>query len=303
MAKDDVADRRPDLKARRARPEAPTEPDPLAAWRAPARGLKGVGAHLDGVLARLFGLPQGVGARRLDLLWHLPYAVIERQLHASLAGASEGERVTLEVVVERHQPAPQSRFRPRAALRQPYRVRCQAAAGRLHLVFFRARRAYLEAALPEGSTRIVSGPLTRFGRDWQIVHPELILTPAEFEGAGPLQPVYPLTRGLSARVMSRLARQALEDLPELPEWQDRAFLERRRWPSFREALRSLHQPASADEVALDGAGAPAPRLRRAARPSAGPRPGPPERRRPARAGARRRRPALPRRCWAPCPSA
>ncbi len=246
-----VADRRADSKAPRARPEASIEPDPLAAWLAPARGLKGVGPRLDGILARLFGLPPGVGARRLDLLWHLPQAVVDRRLCASHAGASEGERVTLEVLIEQHQPAPQSRYRPHAALRQPYRVRCQAAAGRLHLVFFRARRAYLEDALPEGSTRVVSGPLTRFGRDWQIVHPELILTPAEFAGAGPLQPVYPLTQGLSTRVMSRLARQALEDLPELPEWQDPALLERRRWPSFGEALRSLHQPASADEVGLD----------------------------------------------------
>ncbi len=251
MAKD-VADRRPDSKARRAaRPDVPTEPDPLAAWLAPARGLKGVGARLDGVLARLLGLPPGAGARRLDLLWHLPYAVVDRRLCASHAGASEGERVTLEVVVERHQPAPQSRYRPGVAFRQPYRVRCQAAAGRLHLVFFRARRAYLEEALPEGSTRVVSGPLTRFGRDWQIVHPELILTPSEFAGAGPLQPVYPLTQGLSTRVLVRLVRQALEDLPELPEWQDGAFLERRRWPSFEAALRSLHRPACADEVALD----------------------------------------------------
>jgi ATP-dependent DNA helicase RecG len=247
----DVAGRSPDAKVDGARPNAPTQPDPLAAWLVPVRGLKGVGPRTEGVLARLLGLPDGVGARRLDLLWHLPHAVVDRRLRASHAGASDGERVTLEVLVQQHQPAPQPRYRPGAAFRQPYRVRCQSGTGALQLVFFRARRAYLEEALPEGARRVVSGPLTRFGRDWQIVHPELILTPAEFAASGPLQPIYPLTQGLSPRLLGRLIRQALEDLPELPEWQDRAFLERRRWPGFKAALQSLHQPAGADEVALE----------------------------------------------------
>ncbi len=248
----DVANRRSDSKARRARPDVLPEPDPLAAWLAPARGLKGVGPRLDGMLARLFGLPPGVGARRLDLLWHLPYALVDRRLRASPAGTSEGERVTLEVLVERHQPAPPSGYRARAAFRQPYRVRCRTGAEPLHLVFFRGRPAYLRDALPEGQSRVVSGPLTRFGQHWQIVHPELILAPAAFAVSSPLQPVYPLIQGLSTRVLGRLIRQALEALPELPEWQDEAFLERRRWPGFRAALESLHRPAGADAIALDG---------------------------------------------------
>jgi ATP-dependent DNA helicase RecG len=253
----DVAGPGPDSKAAaatadRAPPNAPTRSDPLAPWLAPVRTLQGVGPALDGVLARLFSLPPGTGARRLDLLWHLPYALVDRRLRASHAGASEGERVTLEVLVEQHQPPPQSSYRPRAARRQPYRVRCRTAAGALQLVFFRARAGYLRGALPEGAARIVSGTLSRFGQSWQIVHPDLILTASEFAGAGPLQPVYPLTQGLSTRVLGRLIRQALEELPELPEWQDSAFLERRRWPSFRAALQSLHQPARADEMAPDG---------------------------------------------------
>ncbi len=231
-----------------ARPTAPTPADPLAAWLAPARKLKGIGPRLEGALNRLLSVPEDTGARRLDLLWHLPHAVVDRRLSRSPAGVPEGERVTLEVLVEGHQPTPPSRYRPRAAVRRPYRVRCQ---GGLELVFFRARRPYLEQVLPPGARRVVSGPLTRYGRNWQIVHPELILTPAEFADAGPLQPIYPLTQGLSARVLGRLIRQALEDLPELPEWQDPAWLGRRRWPSFGAALQSLHQPAAAAAIALD----------------------------------------------------
>jgi ATP-dependent DNA helicase RecG len=232
-------------------PAAEPPDDALAALFAPARTLKGVGPYLDGALARLFGLPDGVPPRRLDLLWHLPQAVVDRRLIAGHAGAAQGERLTLAVVVQQHQPPPRFRRGRASALRQPYRVRCATAAGGLHLVFFRAREAYLREALPEGSQRVISGILSRYGQNWQIVHPELILTPSEFALTGLVQPIYPLTQGLSGRVLGRLTRRALQDLPELAEWQDPAWLNQRRWPSFGDALRRLHRPTGAADVALD----------------------------------------------------
>ncbi|HSA80650.1 MAG TPA: ATP-dependent DNA helicase RecG [Geminicoccaceae bacterium] len=232
-------------------PVADQPDEALAALFAPARTLKRVGPYLEGALSRLFGLPGGVTARRLDLLWHLPQAVVDRSLVDGYAGAAEGERLTLAVVVQQHQPPPRLRRGRAGALRQPYRVRCATAAGGLHLVFFRAREAYLREALPEGGQRVVSGILTRYGQDWQIVHPELILAPAEFALTGPVQPIYPLTQGLSGRVLGGLIRQALDGLPELAEWQDPAWLAQRRWPSFAAALGRLHRPTGAADVALD----------------------------------------------------
>jgi ATP-dependent DNA helicase RecG len=72
---------------------------------------------------------------------------------------------------------------------------------------------------------------------------------AEFDRMPLIEPVYPLTEGLSAKVLAKAIAQALEKLPELPEWQDQAFLQRHGWPSFsrrcgrcttRNALR--HRP-------------------------------------------------------------
>ncbi len=255
MAKD-VANTRANSKVNEVRglsPASPPAADPLAALFAPAQSLKGVGRRLEATLGRLFGLPEGVAARRLDLLWHLPYTVVDHGLRASPTAAREGERITLEVLVEHHQPPARLRRRPGGFLQQPYRVCCRSEAGALDLVFFRAREPYLRDALPEGARRVISGRLTRFRRDWQIVHPELILTAAEFAATAPLQPIYPLTEGVSQRLLGRLTARALEGLPELPEWQDRACLGRRQWPSFSEALRRLHQPVSAAELALDSA--------------------------------------------------
>ena len=136
-------------------------------------------------------------------------------------------------------------------MRRPYRIRCSTEIGSLELVFFRAREAYLLDTLPTGAVRVVSGTLRRFKGSWQIAHPELVATPEGFRAEGPLRPVYPLTQGLSQRVLARVIRSGLDELPALPEWQDRAWLECQRWPSFGDALRCLHRPDAEAEIGLD----------------------------------------------------
>lgn len=212
---------------------APLPPE-LKAWLAPARTLPGVGPSVGAALARLLAAPPEAPARRIDLLWHLPHAVVSRQLRDALDDAREGERVTLEVRVGRHHP-------PRRR-RQPYRVRCSVGSASLHLVFFNARESYLKEMLPQDGVRVVSGPLSRYGTQWQIVHPELITTRAALAETGPLEPVYPCTQGLSQRWLGRLIARALEELHDLPEWHDRTWLEGQGWPSLTGALRAIHRP-------------------------------------------------------------
>ena len=56
-------------------------------------------------------------------------------------------------------------------------------------------------------------------------------------------PVWPLTAGLWPRQMLAAMAQALERLPDMPEWQDAALLRREHWPGFAAALRMLQAPA------------------------------------------------------------
>ena len=57
-----------------------------------------------------------------------------------------------------------------------------------------------------------------------------------------IEPVYPLTAGLSPKILGRAIRTALERLPELAEWQDAAWKQRHGWPDFSAALKALHNP-------------------------------------------------------------
>jgi ATP-dependent DNA helicase RecG len=198
---------------------------------APVQTLPGVGPRSAPLVERL------CGSRVLDLIWHLPVGFIDRRYAPQVARARPNVVATLKVRVDEHRPPRRSR--------QPYRVWCSDDTGGLALVFFNARRDYLEKALPPGEVRIVSGLVEDYGGERQITHPDYIVPPAERDSVPALDPVYPLTTGLTARTVGRIVRTAVNGAPELPEWQDDGWRAARRWPGWRDALVAAHAPADA----------------------------------------------------------
>ncbi|MGH6815522.1 MAG: ATP-dependent DNA helicase RecG, partial [Hyphomicrobiaceae bacterium] len=115
--------------------------------------------------------------------------------------------------------------------------------GRLEIVFFQAEGAFIERQLPVGAQRYVSGRIEHYNATAQMVHPDHIVAPEALADLPLLEPVYPLTAGLSGKTVQKAVRQALDLVPPLPEWQDPHWLAARQWPSFDTALRRLHRPA------------------------------------------------------------
>ncbi|MFZ1428048.1 MAG: hypothetical protein WAS21_14890, partial [Geminicoccaceae bacterium] len=78
----------------------PTALDPLFAA---LTGLSGVGPAVAAATARLLRRPE---PRCIDLLAYLPSGAIDPSPRASLAGAAQGEMVTLLAQIESHRAAP-----------------------------------------------------------------------------------------------------------------------------------------------------------------------------------------------------
>jgi len=212
-------------------------PDVLNPLFAPVSSLPGIGGKLEKTLTRLLrGSETGEPARVGELLFHLPFSIIDRRRQPGIAGAGEGMVVTLKVHVDRHQPS------PRGMGRVPYRVFVHDETGEMALVFFNARPDWIERALPVGEMRYVSGRMEWFNGRPSMVHPDHMVDEAGFAALPLVEPVYSATAGLSQRVMAKAVRAALDRLPELPEWADAALLARERWPGFGEALRRVHEP-------------------------------------------------------------
>jgi ATP-dependent DNA helicase RecG len=198
--------------------------------------LPGVGPRTAELFARLLDAAPGE-ARVLDLLFHLPHSGIDRRARPTIADAVPGEVVTLTVRVTAHRPSPPGRSRA------PYRVLVEDETGDVTLVFFNMVQTRLDKILPLGAERLVSGRIELWDGRRQMVHPDRVLDAAEAEKLPPIEPVYGLTEGLSARYVARVAGAALDRLPMLPEWQDAAWLRRAGFPGFGEALKTVHQPA------------------------------------------------------------
>ena len=212
-------------------------PEILFPLFAPVTSLKGVGPRISRMIEGL------AGSQVVDLLWHLPSGIIDRSFAPQLSEVPDGALVTVTVVIGEH-------LKPRNR-RQPYKVRCFDDTGVISLVFFRAHEDYLTKTLPKGETRVVSGRAQVFGKELQITHPDHIGTLDELDRLQTVEPIYPLTAGLTQKPLAKAVRQALEHAPtaaQMPEWHDPALMDREGWPLWREALSQVHAPQSEVEL-------------------------------------------------------
>jgi ATP-dependent DNA helicase RecG len=206
--------------------------------------IKGVGPQLSALLTRFFGAPEGQEAIALDLLMHMPTGVVDRRRMDGIAGTFHNQVATLKLHIDRHLPPP--RGRPGV----PHRVFAHDETGEIQLVYFRAQGNWVEKLLPVGEDRYVSGTIGFFNGEKQITHPDYVVEADKFDQMPLVEPVYPLTQGLSSRALTKLTRQVLGSLPELPEWGTVETLAHHKWPSFFRAMHLAHEPETPDDAQL-----------------------------------------------------
>ena len=206
-------------------------PEILFPLFAPVTSLKGVGAKVAPLLEKL------AGPLVRDLAFLKPTGLITRE-PATVATARDGEVQTFEVEIVSH-------VRPHK-IGAPWKVRAVDSTGFLHLIWFGGYGQHLERKLPPGVRKVVSGRVETFGSEVQIAHPDYIGEPGT--DAPEVEPVYPATAGITSRQVRAYVERAVERLPDLPEWQDPAWLARQGWPSWKEAVEALHAPSSAAEL-------------------------------------------------------
>jgi ATP-dependent DNA helicase RecG len=206
--------------------------------------LPGIGDKVARLYRRLLGREDT--PRVVDLVFHLPTGAVDRRARPVLRDVVPDTVVTVAVTVDHHRPPPPNR--PRA----PYLIYASDATGSLVITYFNARKDYIDRLLPLGQRRIVSGTMALYDGMLQMVHPDFVVDEAGLAGLPAIQPIYPLTEGLTPQALRRAIAAALDQVPVLAEWLDAALLAREKWPGFGDALRTLHRPAEPADLAMEG---------------------------------------------------
>lgn len=201
--------------------------------------LQGVGPRISKLLDDL------AGPRIADLLWQLPYALIDRRANPALNRTSAqtfiGHIVTLTLTIDSHH-APARRS-------LPYRVRCSDdKGGHIELTFFNVKGDYLDQILPVGGKRVVSGRLESYQGSLQMPHPDYIVPPDEAAQIPSIEPIYPLTAGITHKMRAKIMRNALPKAPPLPEWLDDTLLKREGWSDWHSSLMAAHHPQQDGDI-------------------------------------------------------
>src|SRR5438445_5080507 len=207
-------------------------PDILNRLVAEVEVLKGVGPQITKLLKRLDV------TRVIDLLYHLPTGAIERINAPAAAQNLLGRNVILELT-------PYDARESRSG-RGPTRIYAADSDGNtISLVYFN-NPGWAKRSLPNAEARMVSGKLEQYGDEWQIIHPE-VAEPGKGPAPALREPVYPLTEGLTNRRIGELAREALERVPELPEWIEPSLAAREGWAAWHASLALAHREPAAEE--------------------------------------------------------
>ncbi|MDD3288453.1 MAG: ATP-dependent DNA helicase RecG [Alphaproteobacteria bacterium] len=190
--------------------------------------LRGIGPRLAPLYKRL------CGQYIVDLLWHIPVGTIDRGYSPKLKHAERDRIATLKINVIEHIPP------GRRSL--PYRIVGADDTDQIYINHFNVKGDYLEKIYPVGRAVVISGLLERYRNEWCMSHPDYAVPPERIAEIPRIEPVYPLTQGISGKMMRKAVGLALSRLPELPEWHDPSLMERESWPSWNPAVKAIHNP-------------------------------------------------------------
>lgn len=208
----------------------------------------GVGAARAMKLAKI-----GIRTAR-DLLLHIPRKYVNRTLISNIIDLKEGEEATIRARIIRIRAS-----RPR---RGPYLLQAtlEDESGVCDIMWFNQK--YLADILKEGLLLVITGKPKIYRSRLQIVPSEYEIigpvedctvkrgSPADL-AAGRIVPYYPLTDGISQRLMRSLAYRICEGFADsLPETLSEELIKRHKLMSIGDAIRELHFP-STDEKSTE----------------------------------------------------
>ncbi len=175
-----------------------------------------------------------------DLLWDLPYDIIDRSKIIDLQRLEIGKIATVKVYVEKYN-FPRIR-------NLPYTVICSDQLNKINIVFFNSYEGYIRKILPLKTKVIISGKITYYKNRYQITNPIHVKTEDKTNEIAKIFPKYSLTEGLTEKTYRKLLQGVLQKIDNNYEWHNDDFLKNNKFNKFKQTLINLHNPKSKTNV-------------------------------------------------------
>ncbi|MCR5801605.1 MAG: ATP-dependent DNA helicase RecG [Lachnospiraceae bacterium] len=200
----------------------------------PIAKLKGVGEQKEKAFAKL-GI-QTIG----DILSKYPrgYTIFDKAV--PLSEAAEGRVMSFEVFVMNVSPI--KRFNGKSMIT----VIIGDETGRMNINFF--NQPYIGKNLQSGTKYVIRGTVKRRGNALSIGNPRVFPKDEYDSLVGVMQPLYPLTSGITAKFYSKIAHEAFEEAAWDKDIFDDELRERYSLMSKEEAVRNIHFPKDEDSL-------------------------------------------------------
>ena len=193
----------------------------------PVTDLKGIGDKTAKILNKL-------SVRSLDdLLWYIPRTYIRYPETVPISSVKDGDTVAIMGTVD-------GNFRETNGRMLVTTFTAHDRTGVLEFVFF--RQNYLRGIFYKGKTFVFYGTVKRKGYAYQMEMPEYF-TPEEYKRKlSSLQPVYPLTKGISSKTIQKHVGRVIDEFFPLKDSFSADFLKKNDLISLSDAFRRIHFP-------------------------------------------------------------
>ena len=188
-----------------------------------------------------------MGTKVIDVLLHFPSYVIERVYSYPISEKDVDKIVTTKVQLNCIEISPRNS-------RRPSRIFCMSGTIPLELTIFGGKGLYIKKAYPVGSELIISGKLTKdYTGSFQMTNPDRISPVKNLKSFVGFFNIYPLTAGLAQDAVYSVVRNSIRILENSApqDWLNENLLKEHGWPSFVEAIKSIHNPTAIFESQFD----------------------------------------------------
>ncbi len=189
--------------------------------------LKGVGKQLSKYLRN----------RKIekikDILLNLPYSETDRSEIISLDKLEVGKTQTIRVLVKK------LNF-PRIR-NLPNKIICEDETGKIEIIYFNSREAYLRKIFPINEWVIISGKIGFYNKRYQVTNPDYVTTLDKEKYVKQIIPKYSLTKGINEKKYRLISEQVIDNLPDVEEWHEKDFLKKNNFLNWKENIIALHK--------------------------------------------------------------